>query len=115
MNYILALRPPATIKYILSWNWRLILKISSLLSILLIITLVVIYVFQITAEVSGRNSIQEYSRKLNESAIENQKLQFNLVQGNSLSNIAVLMEELNFEKVEQIHYIRVLDNKVVTK
>ncbi len=86
-----------------------------LLGILLIITFLVFYVFQVNAEVSERYLIQEYQKRINEISKENQNLEISSAQISSLDNITLLLQEFNFEKTGKIHYIRVLDTQVVAK
>jgi len=114
-NKALLLNPPFLIKNIFSLNWIIVLRTLLILSLFSILSLLVFYIFQVNAEVSERYSIQKYDKELTQNLKENQNLEINLIQSNNLDNIAVLMEEFNFEKINKIHYIRVLGNKVVTK
>ncbi len=59
--------------------------------------------------------IQNYQRKIKELSQENKTLEINFFQANSLSTIESLVKNLNFEKVERIHYIQVLESQVVAK
>lgn len=111
----LALNPPFLLRYFLSLNWKINLRIFLVLSVLSIIALLIFYVFQVNAGVSERYLIQGYEEKLSEISKENQNLEISSVQANSLNNITVLIEGLNFEKTDKIYYIRVLDNQIVTK
>lgn len=92
---------------------RINLRVFWLLSILLTITFLVFYIFQVNAEVSERYSIQEYQKRITEVSKENQNLEISSAQINSLDNLTLLLEELNFEETDKIHYIRVLDTQVV--
>ena len=92
---------------------RIDLRIFWLLSILLTITCLVFYIFQVNAEISERYSIQEYQERIAQISKENQSLEINSAQINSLDNLTLLLEELNFEETDKIHYIRVLDTQVV--
>jgi len=92
---------------------RINLRVFWLLSILLTITCLVFYIFQVNAEISGRYSIQEYQERIAQISKENQSLEINSAQINSLDNLTLLLEELNFEETDKIHYIRVLDTQVV--
>tara|TARA_Y100000310_G_scaffold228304_1_gene230622 strand:- start:737 stop:1081 length:345 start_codon:yes stop_codon:yes gene_type:complete len=102
------------------WNLVLrlpgnILKLFFVLNFALILSLLGFYIFQVNSEVAQKYSIPAYSAQLNETLKENQNMEFNLVQSNSLNGISSIMQELNFEKTDKIHYIRVLENKVVVK
>ncbi len=92
---------------------RINLRVFWLLSILLTITFLVFYIFQVNAEASERYSIQEYQKRIAEISKENQSLEISSAQINSLDNLTILLKELNFEKTDKIHYIRVLDTQVV--
>lgn len=91
------------------------LRFFWLLSILLTITFLVFYIFQVNVEVSKRYSIQEYQKRIAEISKENQGLEINSARINSLDNLTLLLEKLDFEKTDKIHYIRVLDTQVVAK
>jgi len=84
-------------------------------TVILIAALLVFYIFQANWIVSESYQIQNYQRKLNELARENEILEINSAQVNSLGNVEQLVEGLNFEKVGQVHYIRVLESQIVTK
>jgi len=92
---------------------RINLRLFWLLSILLTITFLVLYIFQVNAEVSERYSIEEYQKRIAEVSKGNQSLEINSAQINSLDNLTLLLEELDFEETDRIHYIRVLDTQVV--
>jgi len=115
MNNILILNPPFTLKRSLFLKWPLALRIFGLLSALLIVALLVFYVFQINREVSERYLIQRYENRLIELSKENKNLEISSVQMISLDNILSLLENSDFEKTNKVHYIRILENKVVTK
>ena len=92
---------------------RINLRVFWLLSALLTITFLVFYIFQVNAEVSERYSIQENQKRIAEISKENQSLEISSAQMNSLDNLTLLLEGLDFEKTDRIHYIRVLDTQVV--
>jgi len=92
---------------------RINLRVFWLLSILLTITFLVFYIFQVNAEVSERYLIQEHQKRIAEISKENQGLEISSAQINSLDNLTFLLEELNFEETDKIHYIRVLNTQVV--
>jgi len=88
---------------------------------LLTVILLIFYIFQINIESSEKYLIQKYENKLNQLIKENNSLMANSFQVNSLDNIAALLEkttqsqELRFEKVGRIHYIRILDTQLVSR
>lgn len=91
------------------------LRIFWLLITLLIVALLVFYIFQVNAEVSERYLIQRYENGLIELSKENKNLEISSVQVISLDNILSLLENSDFERTNKVHYIRILENKVVTK
>jgi len=91
------------------------LKLVSVFSISVVICLSVLYVFQTNFEISERYLIQKYSQESNNLSKENKELEISSAQISSLNKIAELVEPLNFEKTEKIHYIRVIDTHVVAK
>lgn len=96
----------------LFFRWEIIFKIFF---VLLLFCLLVFYVFQVNTEVSERYSIQKYEEKISEILKENQSLEINAVRANSLDKILALLTGFNFQKTDKIHYIRILDAKVVAK
>lgn len=107
--------PPFITNYNLSLRRKIVLKGFLVLGILSIVSLLVFYIFQINNEVSGRYLIEKYERRISEIIKEKQNLEINSFQVSSLENIIGLLEPLNFEKTDKIHYIRFLDNQVVAK
>lgn len=109
LNFPLAIKSNFSIKY------RFVFGLLWLFSIFLIATLLIFYVWQINAELSEKYSIQK-QRVLTEKLIrENNILESEFAKANSLNNIASSISKLNFEKVEKINYIRVLDSQIVKK
>lgn len=115
MNRSLILNPPFIVRRSFSLKWGIILRVFWALAVLSIIALLVFYIFQVNFEVSERYLIKEYERRLAEVSQESKNLEISLVQMNSLNNVAGLLKELNFVKIDKIHYIRVLGREVVTK
>ncbi len=112
MNNTLTLNHPLIIKPLK----RLItLRLFWLSVILSVAALLAFYVFQVNAVVSEIYLIQKYEKRISEISRENQNLEISSAQTNSLDNITALLGELNFEKADKIHYIRVLDTQVVAK
>ncbi|MDD2731640.1 MAG: hypothetical protein PHI53_00375 [Candidatus Pacebacteria bacterium] len=100
---------------VLFFNTRIILSIFYILSLFIFSGLLIFYVFQVSAEASERYQVEDYQKKLNEISKEEADLEIVLMNGNSLDNVVTLASELNFEKIDKIHYVRVLENKVVAK
>jgi len=106
----LTLHLPITTKQL---SFKLSLKTFWVFSIILAITLLVFYISQVNLMTRETYLIQEHQKKIGELSKENEILEINLSQQNSLSNIEILVKNLNFEKIDKIHYIQVLESQVV--
>ncbi len=115
MNKALILNPPFTLERSLSLKWPLSLRIFWILSILSIVAFLVFYIFQVNREVSEKYSIQKYENRLIELSKENKNLEISSVQAISLNNVLSLLENSDFEKTDEVYYIRILESKVVAK
>lgn len=115
MNNTLILNPPFSIFRYLILKRLLSFKIFRTLGLISITLLSVFYIFQINAMMNEIYLTHNYQRKLKNLSQENKTLEISFSQESSLSNIEALIKNLNFEKVNQIHYIQVLESQVVTK
>ncbi len=86
-----------------------------ILFVILIIGLLTFYVFQINLEVSGRYLIKDYKKRITELSNQNKILAINSTQNGSLEKMAEIIASQDFEKIDKIHYIRILDTQVVVK
>jgi len=73
------------------------------------------YVFQVSREIALRYAIENSEKTLGEIKEENKGLEINSWQADSARDNIALAQKLNFEKVEKITYIKILDNTVVSK
>ncbi len=80
-----------------------------------LILLLSFYVFQINEMAGSSYLVENYNKKINRLFQENQSLEMNFVQINSLENIEKLVNNLNFEKVKEPSYIQILDGAVAVK
>jgi len=112
---ILALNPSVPVIRPLVLKRKFSLKAFWILSFISIISLLIFYIFQVNSMIRETYLIQNYQRKIKELSQENKTLEINFFQANSLSTIESLVKNLNFEKVERIHYIQVLESQVVAK
>ena len=120
MNNLLSINSPFIFGHSSSLKWKIGLRVFWILAVLSAIALLAFYIFQTNAEVSERYLIQGYNKTLSEFSKENQDLGINSIQMNSLGNISALLEKPleecpDFEKVDKIYYIQVLDSQIVTK
>jgi len=86
-----------------------------ILFVILIIGLLTFYVFQINLEVSGRYLIKDYKKRITELSNQNKILAINSTQNGSLEKMAEIIASQDFEKIDKIHYIRILDTQIVVK
>ena len=80
-----------------------------------IVALSGLYVFQVNAKVTEEYLMRDYERKIGEITQENKHLAVRSVEANTLDSTLVLLGRLDFERADNIHYIRVLGNQVVVK
>ncbi len=73
------------------------------------------YVFQLNEMAQDRNIIQNYKLKIIESAQANKNSEINFAQINSLGSIETLVQNLNFEPIGKINYIRILEPAMAIK
>ena len=65
--------------------------------------------------VKERNLFENYTKRTIELTNKNGDLEMGFLEKNHLENIKIIAKELNFEKAEKIHYIRVLEGTVVSR
>ncbi|MBZ9578490.1 hypothetical protein KJA14_01425 [Patescibacteria group bacterium] len=113
MNNSSILNFPISLIRALPLKLRFNLKVFWVLFLILIITLLAFYIFQFNALTSETYKIQNSQKKINEFSVENENLEIQLAELNSLANIETLIKEFNFEKVDKIHYIKILESQIV--
>ncbi len=90
-------------------------KIFWFLSFVLISSLLVVYVFQINKITKEGYLIKSYIEKTNNLSQANKVLEINLANNSSLENIRKMAEDLNFEKINRVKYIQILENALVSR
>lgn len=90
-------------------------KLLSIITFVLTLFLVFLHIFQSSLIVKSSFLINEYERKIKDLSAENKNLEIVFSQKNSLSNSKNYLEELGFEKVSGIDYIRVMEGSVAAK
>ena len=109
---VLTLPLPVSAKQI---SLKLSLRTFWVLSIALTIIFLVLYVFQVNLMTKESYLTQDYQKKIKELSRENKTLEITFSEGNSLSNLELLVKNLNLEKTDKVHYIQVLESQVVAK
>lgn len=94
---------------------RLTRPLFLILSAFLIACLLIFYIFQVASMAKERFLINFYESKISQVEEINKNLEVNFFQFNSLKNIDSLADKLSFEKIEKVHYIRVLEDAVAAK
>lgn len=74
-----------------------------------------LYVVQTNFEISERFLAQDYTDKVSQLLKENKTLEINLAQASSLQELAQLIKPLNFEKIDNIRYVKVLGAQAVAR
>lgn len=74
-----------------------------------------LYIYQTNVEISDRYLIEDYTKKISTFSKENKVLEISLARAGSLDKLAQVVEPMNFEKIDKIHYIRVLNTQAVAR
>lgn len=90
-------------------------KISWIVFATLISVFLILYIIQINKMNQTLYLIESYEKKIEELAEENEILEIQLSRLNGLKTIESLVRALNFEPTEKVHYIKILDDSIVTK
>ena len=80
-----------------------------------VVSLSVFYVFQIIQITQESYLVLDHQEKLQNLLQNNEDLEARFTENKFLDNIESLAQELNYEKIGQIHYIQTIDNVVATK
>ena len=90
-------------------------KLLITLMVFIILLLSGLYIFQVNTEISDRYLIQKYTKKIAEFSKENKVLEINSARASSLDKLASMVDSLDFEKTDKIHYIKVLSVHAVVR
>jgi len=112
MNNVLILNPPISFSFPLRIKQKYSLKNFLILNIILIVLLIGFCIFQVNSLITNGYLVQNYEKQLNDLTVENEGLEIKFGKINSLENIDALVKNLNFEKVDKIYYIRILEGQV---
>jgi len=103
MNNTLALNPSLSIIRPMSFSQKAIW----ILIFASIISLLVVYVFQINSLTRQVYDLRNYEKKLTDLSQENAVLEINFSKANSLENVEDYLKSQSFEKVAQVKYIHI--------
>jgi len=91
------------------------LRFFWIVTIILITILLFLYVFQANMMIKGASLIESYKYEIDQICGQNKDLEIAFSQKNSLKNFENILEDLNYEKVTKIDYIRILETSVAAK
>lgn len=114
MNNTLSYSNTQRLLFPLKFSFLVNVRFLAALGIILIISFLAFYIFQITNVISKGYQVQNYQEKITELAEQNKILEINSAKINSLENIDSQIQNLGFERVDKIHYIQLLEGSVVT-
>lgn len=91
---------------------RLNLKIFWLLCFVSLSIFLGLYVFQLNEMAGGLYLFEDCQRRFSDLTRENKNLEVNFMQTNSLEDIETLVQNLNFEKVDKVHYLWIFEGGI---
>ena len=97
------------------FKFSLSLKFIGFFTALIILSLLIVCVFQINAYTGEYYLLQEYEGRMSQLAQDGKMLEINFSQANSLNNMGVYVQNQIFEKTDSVEYIRVLESTVLAK
>ena len=107
------LKSPAFHKGLLSFGLSSIIKMILISAGFALAALLVVYVFQVNAQVGNESFAQSCEARIGNLSEGNQEMELNLVRVNSIEKIMPEISKLNFVKPEKISYINITNGKVV--
>ena len=113
MNQISTLNFPISINRGFPFKLKFNLKFFWIFFFILTTSLFVFYMFQFNYLTSENYQIKKSQEKIKELSAENENLEIRLTKLNSLTSLEDLISSQNFEKIEKIHYIQILDSQMV--
>lgn len=94
---------------------RLFSRLFLIFSLISIISLLIFYIIQVNGITKESELILTSQESIKELSQKNQDLEIGLFQNNSLENIELLAQNLNYEKIGRIHYIKLLESTAIAK
>lgn len=108
MNNTTALNPSLSIARPLGLS----LKMIWVLIFVAMVSLLIVYVFQVNFLTREVYDLKSYEKRLTLLSQENAALEINFSKANSLENIENYLESQNFKKVTQVKYIHILETEI---
>jgi len=113
MNNILILSPSFIRPFIL--RVRFSLKTVWILSLGLMFFLLIFYIFQVNQVTKASFAISNYEKQMTELSQESKSLEMSFSDLSSLASVETLVSTLNYEKVNKVHYIQMLEGTALAK
>lgn len=86
-----------------------------ILGTIFISALIIFYIFQISKITKSTFLISEYEKEVANLSQQNKDLEAGLFYGNSLSSLETAINKLNYEKINKVHYIQIMDSEVAVR
>lgn len=80
-----------------------------------ITSLLIFYIFQISAITKDSFFIAKYEQGIASLSQQNKILEKSILQENSLANLEAILKNYNYEKINKVYYLRVMDGQMVVK
>lgn len=113
--FIIFILPLKLIKGFLFSNWKITFKVSTVLAGLFAFAFFSFLIFQTNREAAERYLISKSESQLSELIKETQSLEIKFSKANAINGASDLAQKINFEKINQISYIKLPASKVVKK
>ena len=79
----------------------------------MVVSLLVVYVLQMQEATESNFNISVYEKRLADLSMSNQGLEAYFLQANSPANLESILAGSQYEKIDKISYIQILENQVV--
>lgn len=96
-------------------RWNFALRFAAISAFLFVFSLLIFYIYQINTLTKDSFLLKAKEKELLQIIQKNKNLESLVSKANSLANLEVLLNGLNYEKVEKVYYIRVMAGQVVAK
>lgn len=91
------------------------IKTFYIISGLLIVSLVSVYIFQVSSLVESNYFIKNYQEKITDYSQKSNNMEYKFLQDNSLLAVEEVAEELKFKEVNKTSYVEVSGSEVVVR
>lgn len=82
---------------------------------ILIISLVIFYIFQISEVTKASFFVSRYEQEIPALSQQNKDLEIRIFQGKSLANTEAILKKFNYERVSKVYYVQVIDSGIAIK